>query len=173
MNKKKLAIVALALALCIGIASAGYFIISNIINKEASVIRTNGIYLTFNEKYGYRFPDVIELGKNYTFWIDIQNVLSQELINLTTYFIFWMPKDDGSNETLKSHWLLVYYSDAIFQQTLDFEEQNDGSLLATLGPWNAPVGFKTTAIITLRLDAQRAPEGKLCMCIYVLSPTFP
>lgn len=172
LTKKKTALLAFALiALAATVSATSYFIISNYIHKEATVKRVNGIEIEI-----YDFPTEITIGKNYVFTTNTKNVLDQDLVDLMTYIVVWMPTDN-SNVTLEAEWLYVFYKDAVWEGKLTFSEQEDGSLLCAIGPWTAPVGYNMDATVTFRLEAQSLPaslpEGKVCMDIWVESPSFP
>jgi hypothetical protein len=169
---KKTAVLALALVALVAIVSAsGYFIISNYIHKEATIKRINGIEVTIVD-----FPDEVIIGKEYTFTTTTANVLDQELKDLTTYIVVWMPTEEG-NVTLRADWLHVYYEDASGGFDMVFEEREDGSLISTIGPWTAPMGYNVEATITFSLEGQslpsELPDGTVCMDVWVESPSFP
>lgn len=170
MRNKKLGLVALALVLCIGIVSAGYFAISNTITKTVTVTRTDLIRITEN------CPADIEFGKNYVFNIRTENLANQALTDLKTYITIQY-NVGGTPQGLNPIWFYIYYYDTTWGGEIQGTFNWDGTKLVSTamggGSWDAPIGYDNLAIITFRIDAQvPLADGALIFETWVEAPTL-
>lgn len=162
MNKKKSLIAVLALALCIGIAFAGYFVISN--------------KLEFSTRYNYDTPIRLTLigtipeNVNYTnapfkFNVTTENVDGDgKRFNCTTYIEIYV-----SDEELTADMITVTYTDDYWSGELLFVEEDDGSLLCTSlggGSWICEPAYFSNAEITVEFHTN-APNGEYKADVWV------
>jgi hypothetical protein len=176
LTKKKTAILALALIALVATVSAGaYFIISNYIHREVSVKRVNGINIIVSD-----FPSDIEIGKNYTFTVETQNVLDHGLEDLVTYIVIAFIDTEGNRVELKPSMFWIYYQDpqweGYIQNTFQWDSTRQALVSTALGggSWDAPVGYDNLATVTFSIDPQcTLGNGTLILDIWVESPSFP
>jgi len=158
MSRKTLLVILLASLIAMA-SVATYIIISNRVHREAQVERINGIQITITG-----FPETVDIGKNYTFTVDTENVLDQELEDLTTYMTIAFNDSDGNPVVLDPEYITVWWHfvsvenepegyipyDGILPFTWDDSMQ---ALVRTHEGWSAPVGFHEVAEITFRINA--------------------
>ncbi len=154
MNKKKIGLAVLALALCIGIAFTGYFVISNVVHQTANVVRKNNIIITVDN-----FPTDIILGRDYIFTVTTENIADQELTGLRSYITIQFHVADGTSVTLDPSHFYIYYKDSLgwegeIQDTFVWDAE-EGYLVSTAmggGTWDAPIGYLNEATVTCRIE---------------------
>jgi len=176
MQHKKRFLAVLALVLCIGIVSAGYFAISNTISKKVTVTRTELIRITED------WSGDVEFGKNYVFHTRTENLADQELKGLITHITIEYDVG-GIPQWLNPAWFYIYYSDTgsgsipPWQGEIQSTFGWDGTKLVSTamggGTWNAPVGYDNLATITFRIDAEvPLAAGAVIFETWVEAPTL-
>jgi hypothetical protein len=153
----------IALLLCAGIVLAGT-IVSNILHLTTVVqypppppIQTP-IELTYEG-----WPDSVTVGQTYMFTVKTKNLDPNYYVNnLVTHIEVW--SDGGA---LSANMIYVHYDDGNWAGELPFTE-SEGKLVSTIGPWNAPIGYESTATITFRINENtNAPTGTWHLQVWV------
>lgn len=177
MNKKKIGLAALALALCIGVTLGANFIISNVIHQTANVSKAPNIIITVDG-----FPTDIELGRDYTFAVTTESLADEELTGLVTWITIQFHDGDGDPKELESSFFYIYYNDITtpwegeISGTFTWDETRDALVSTAMGSgtWDAPVGYYNEATVTCRINAGAPLDyGTLTWEAWVEAPELP
>jgi hypothetical protein len=149
--------------LCVGIAAASA-IVSNVLHLTTVVQYPPPPPIQTPIKLTYEgWPDSVTVGQTYTFTVTTKNLDPNYYVNnLVTHIEVW--SECGG---LSANMIYVYYNDGHWAGELPFTE-SEGKLVSTIGPWNAPPSYDSTATISFKINENtNAPAGTWHLQVWV------